>query len=173
MPSSHDLWIKVPNPFWGAGTVGFSARYPDRKEGPGLPDVPFFVEGDRESLSRLEDPLRLFPQRERYVDCSGVGEAYSWTEPIRLSDQVTVLAFRDRSFQGGAPQPSRMLLNRLSNQLVLLAFPFLRDCVRVAGLRLSSRISVRIGLEGEEDLDLTVPVIDIVERNGLKTLQDR
>ena len=170
MPSSTDFWIKVPNPFWGVETVGFSVRCPSQPESAGLPDVPFFVEGDAQSMASLDQPLRLFAQRERYVDCDGLGEAYSWTDPIKLTDEVIVMAFRDRSLEQPAPDPNRALLNRLSNQLVLLAFPFLRDCVRVAGLRLSSLISVKIGSDSFPEIDLSLPLADIVEGNGTRAL---
>ncbi|HVB53828.1 MAG TPA: hypothetical protein VNF24_06505 [Candidatus Acidoferrales bacterium] len=170
MPSSHDFWIKVPNPFWGVETVGFSVRCPSQPESAGLPDIPFFVEGDAQTMASLDHPLRLFPQRARYVDCDGLGEAYSWTDPIKLTDEVIVLAFRDRSLEQAAPDPRRALLNRLSNQLVLLAFPFLRDCVRVAGLRLSSLISVTIGSDSFPEIDLSLPLAKIVEGNGSLSL---
>jgi len=172
VPSTSDFWIKVPNPFWGVETVGFSVRYPSQPEAQGLPDIPFFVEGDAQSMASLDHPLRLFAQRERYVDCDGLGEAYSWTDPIRLTDEVIVMAFRDRSLEQAVPDPNRALLNRLSNQLVLLAFPFLRDCVRVAGLRLSSPISVRIGPESGPEIDLSLPLADIVEGNGTRSLTE-
>lgn len=172
MPSSSELWIKVPNPFWGVATVGFSVRCPTQSEVGPLPDIPFFVEGDAASIASLDGRLRLFPQRERYVDCGGLGEAYSWTDPIRLTDEVIVMAFRDESLQEGAPDPARALLNRLSNELVLLAFPFLRDCVRVGGLRLSSPISVRVGSESVPEIDLSLPLGDIVEGNGSRSLSE-
>ncbi len=162
----------MPTPFWGVDTVGFSVRYPSQPEAAGLPDIPFFVEGDAESMSALDHSLRLFPQRERFVDCDSLGEAYSWTDPIKLTDEVIVLAFRDRSLEQVLPDPNRALLNRLSNQLVLLAFPFLRDCVRVAGLRLSSPISVRIGSDSFPEIDLSLPLAEIVEGNGPRTLRD-
>ena len=172
VPSSTDFWIKVPNPFWGVETVGFSVRYPSQTEGSSLPDIPFFVEGDAQSMACLDHPLRLFSQRERFVDCDGLGEAYSWTDPIKLTDEVIVLAFRDRSLQQTLGDPSRAMLNRLSNQLVLLAFPFLRDCVRVAGLRLSSPISVKIGSETMPEIDLSLPLADIVAGNGARSLME-
>ncbi|HUY10116.1 MAG TPA: hypothetical protein VMW80_11865 [Candidatus Dormibacteraeota bacterium] len=172
MPSPTDFWIKVPNPFWGVETVGFSVRCPSQTEAAGLPDIPFFVEGDARSMASLDHPLRLFPQRERYVDCDELGEAYGWTDPIKLTDEVIVMAFRDRSLEQTLPDPNRALLNRLSNQLVLLAFPFLRDCVRVAGLRLSSPISVKIGSDSFPEIDLSLPLTEIVEGNGARTLTE-
>ncbi len=172
MPSPNELWIKVPNPFWGVEAVGFSVRCPNQSEAGALPDIPFFVEGDAQSMSLLDRRLRLFPQRERYVDCDGLGEAYSWTDPIKLTDEVIVMAFQDRSLQQLAPDPRRALLNRLSNQLVLLAFPFLRDCVRVGGLRLSSPISVKIGSDSVPEIDLSLPLGDIVDGNGSRALSE-
>ncbi|MGH7665806.1 MAG: hypothetical protein ACRENY_02135 [Candidatus Dormibacteria bacterium] len=172
MPTPNDFWIKVPSPFWGVDTVGFSVRYPSQPESSGLPDIPFFVEGDARHLASLDDPLRLFPQRERYVDTRDLGEAYSWTDPIRLADEVIVLAFRDRSLELSVPDPGRALLNRLANQLVLLALPFLRDCVRVAGLRLNPSISVRLGAAGTSDIELWLPLADIVEGNGRRLLDE-
>ncbi len=162
----------MPNPFWGVETVGFSVRYPSLPEARQLPDIPFFVEGDAESLASLDNPLRLFPLRERFVDCNSLGEAYCWTDPIKLTAEVTVLAFRDRSLEQSVPNPAQLLLNRLANQLVLLAFPFLRDCVRVGSLRLSNPISVKIGSESFPEIDLSLPLTDIVEGNGVRLLAE-
>ncbi|HUY25757.1 MAG TPA: hypothetical protein VMV09_10725 [Candidatus Saccharimonadales bacterium] len=172
MPAVNELWIKVPSPFWGVETVGFSVRCPSQPESGPLPDIPFFVEGDAGSMASLDGRLRLFPQRERYVDCEGLGEAYGWTDPIKLTDEVIVMAFRDKSLNRGGPDPERALLNRLSNQLVLLAFPFLRDCVRVGGLRLSSPISVKIGSDSVPEIDLSLPLGEIVESNGSRSLME-
>jgi len=166
VPVASDLWIKVPGPFWGVETVGFSVRCPAPAEPGPLPDIPFFVEGDAQLMSSLGGQLRLFPQRERYVDCEALGEAYSWTDPISLTDEVIVMAFRDLSLGGSTPDPALALLNRLSNQLVLLAFPFLRDCVRIAGLRLTSPISVKIGSQAVPEIELSLPLEKIVAGNG-------
>lgn len=169
MASQTDLWIKVPNPFWGVETVGFSVRYGAADGPPG--DVPFFVEGDARLMAPLGEQLRRFPGRESIVDCTVAGEAYSWTDPISLSDEVIVMAFRDRSLSDAAADPVRAYRNRLLNQMVPLAFPFLRDCVRVAGLRLSSVISVRIGSQDIPEIQLSLPVQDIVPGNGSLCLQ--
>ncbi len=169
MASQTDLWIKVPNPFWGVETVGFSVRYGAVDAAPS--DVPFFVEGDARLMAPLGEQLRRFPSRESVVDCSGTGEAYSWTEPISLSDEVIVMAFRDRSLSDPGSDPVRAYRNRLLNQMVPLAFPFLRDCVRVGGLRLSAVISVRIGSQEIPEIELALPVQDIVPTNGSICLQ--
>ncbi|MHB1526339.1 MAG: hypothetical protein ACYDEA_04965 [Candidatus Dormibacteria bacterium] len=172
MAISPDLWIKVPAPFFGVETVGFSVRYAldlDRDDGA---DVPFFVEGEAGLIGRLIQPLRLFPQRDRFVDCRATGEAYSWTDPISLSDEVIVMAFRDQSLNQPALDPVQAVRNRLINQMVPLAFPFLRDCVRVAGLRLNAWISVRITSEHIPEIDLSVPVGQIVADNGIRALAE-
>ncbi len=165
-----ELWIKVPNPFWGVETVGFSVRCPAPVDQGPLPDIPFFVEGEAELMAPLGARLRLFPQRDRFVDCSNLGEAYSWTDPINLTDEVIVLAFRDRSLSQVEPDPVAAVRNRLANQLVPLAFPFLRDCVRVAGLRLTPTISVRISARPQPDVELELPLENIVQGNGGRTL---
>jgi hypothetical protein len=166
VPSSSDIWIKVPNPFWGVDTVGFSVRYPAPPESGPLPDIPIFVEGDAELMASLGRRLQLFPERGRFVDCAALGEAYDWTTPINLSDEVIMMAFRDRSLRLEEPDPAQALLQRLSNQLVPLPFPFLRDCVRIARLRLTSPISVRLSSGREGEIDLRLPLGDIVSGNG-------
>jgi hypothetical protein len=96
----EDLWIKVPGPFYGVGTVGFSVRYSQEPELPEPATVTFFVEGEAAPLEALAHSLRLFPERERFVDCEAPGEAYGWSDPINLSDEVIVMAFKDRSLAG-------------------------------------------------------------------------
>jgi hypothetical protein len=169
---STDLWIKVPAPFFGVETVGFSVRYALDRDEDEFADVPFFVEGEAGLMGRLIQQLRLFPQRERFVDCRAAGEAYSWTDPISLSDEVVVMAFRDQSLSQPAADPVQAVRNRLINQMVPLAFPFLRDCVRVAGLRLNAWISVRLASEQVPEIDLSLPVGDIVRGNGVRALAD-
>ncbi len=159
--------ITVPNPFLGVDTVGFSVRYPG-PAGPGSPlatDVPIIVEGDADRMRPLAGRLRLFPQREQLVDCDGLGEAYTWTDPIVLTDEVLVIAFRDRSGARGEPVLEAWR-RQLANSLVPLAFPFLRDCVRIGGLRLSAEIEVAIQPEGGAAMAIRVPWSDLVATNG-------
>jgi hypothetical protein len=168
----EDLWIKVPGPFYGVGTVGFSVRYSQEPELPEPATVTFFVEGEAAPLEALAHSLRLFPERERFVDCEAPGEAYGWSDPINLSDEVIVMAFKDRSLDDPGGDPAQAVRNRLSNQMVPLAFPFLRDCVRVADLRLSSWISVRLTSARQPEIEISLPVRDIVADNGRRTLVD-
>ncbi len=170
MGAPSDLWIKVPSPFYGAETVGFSVRYPGAgADEPGL-ELPLFLEGEAELISPLQEELRPLSQREQFIDVELPGEAYAWSAPLRLADEVLVLSFRDRSLRAAEADPGRALRNRLSNQLVPLAFPFLRDCARVAGLRLNPRITVRITSDAAPELSLSLPLDQIVERNGNRTL---
>ncbi|MGA9776325.1 MAG: hypothetical protein WBU92_10490 [Candidatus Dormiibacterota bacterium] len=171
MVNSGDLWIKVPGPFWGVDTVGFSVRYPLGPDPDPGSAVPFLVEGDAPLMGKLGRMLRLFAQRELFVDCQEPGEAYSWSEPIPLSDQLVVMSFRDRSMDGGG-DPVRAVRNRLANQLVPLAFPFLRDCVRVARLRLDGLISVRLVAGSQPEIELSLPLEKIGVGNGDRSLAE-
>ncbi|MHB1501100.1 MAG: hypothetical protein ACYCYK_08055 [Candidatus Dormibacteria bacterium] len=173
MASTTDLWIKVPNPLFGVDGVGFSVRYGGGVAEDQGADVPFFVEGEATIMTRLAERLRLFPARDLFVDCTETGEAYSWTEPIALTDEVIVMAFRDRSAALPPGDPAQAIRSRLRNQMVPLAFPFLRDLVRVADLRLSPLISLRLALDETPEMELSVPVQEIVERNGERVLTDR
>ncbi|HUY96314.1 MAG TPA: hypothetical protein VMW47_01590 [Verrucomicrobiae bacterium] len=162
--------ITVPAPFSGVDSVGFSVRYPESDgPGPALGDVPIIVEGDAGPMRSLGQRLRLFPRREWFVDTGAVGEAYTWTDPIALTDEVLVIAFRDRS-SGPGQAAVTAWRNHLVNQLVPLAFPFLRDCVRIGQLRLSREIEVAIRPEGQPALALSLPWQDIVTTNGTLVL---
>lgn len=171
MVSSGDLWIKVPGPFWGVDTVGFSVRYPLAPDSEPASVVPFVVEGDAHLMRKLARTLQLFTQRQLYVDCEEPGEAYGWSDPIPLSDQVVVMAFRDLSLAADR-DPVRALRERLANQLVPLAFPFLRDCVRVARLRLEGRIAVKLAVGSQPEFELSLPLEKIGVGNGERTLAE-
>jgi hypothetical protein len=168
--NSDDLWIKVPEPFWGVDTVGFSVRYSLQADTEPQAVVPFVVEGEAPLMRRLGRALQLFTQRELYVDLQKPGEAYGWSDPIPLSDQVLVMGFRDLSLDDRDPE--RALRERLANQLVPLAFPFLRDCVRVAGLRLAGLISVKLVVGSLPEMELALPLEKIGVGNGVLTLSE-
>jgi hypothetical protein len=168
--SSDDLWIKVPEPFWGVDTVGFSVRYPLQPDSEPQAVVPFVVEGEAPLMRKLTRTLQLFSQRELYVDLHMPGEAYGWSDPIPLSDQVVVMGFRDLSLDDR--DPVRALRERLANQLVPLAFPFLRDCVRVARLRLAGLISVKLVVGSLPEMELALPLEKIGVGNGVLTLAE-
>jgi hypothetical protein len=168
----EELVIKVPAPFSGVEDVGFSARYPAQEAHERLRDVPLFVEGPPRPMARLVERLALLADKERLVDGDGEDEAYTWTPPIQLTDEVCVLAFRDRSLGGsGAAEGSdaaALLAGRqyLWNLVRPMAFTFLRDCVRIGGLRLADRIAVVLDAGHPPLIDLEVERRAIWPQNG-------
>ena len=166
-----ELVIKVPAPFSGVEDVGFSARYPAQEANERLRDVPLFVEGPPRPMARLVERLALFADKERLVG-DGEDEAYTWTPPIQLTDEVCVLAFRDRSLDlgdaGDAPGAPAIDAGRryLWNLVRPMAFTFLRDCVRIGGLRLSERIAVRLDAGRPPLIDLELERRAIWPQNG-------
>jgi hypothetical protein len=165
-----ELVIKVPAPFSGVDDVGFSARYPAQDANERLRDVPLFVEGPPRPMARLVERLALLPDKDRIV-ADAEDEAYSWTPPIQLTDEVCVLAFRDRSLgvtgaDGGsvpAPLAGRQYLWNLVRPM---AFTFLRDCVRIGGLRLAEQIAVVLDAGRPPVVDLEVERRVIWPQNG-------
>lgn len=161
----EELVIKVPAPFSGVDDVGFSARYPAQEPGERLRDVPVIVEGPARPMARLVERLALFAERDRIVDIQGEDEAYSWTPPVQLTDEVCVMAFRDRSDTVVA-SPGAALRSYLWNLVRPLCFTFLRDCVRVGGLRLADRITVVLDPGHPPVIDLELDRRAITPVNG-------
>src|SRR5712691_8174702 len=87
-----EVTIKVPAPFAGISDLGFTAQYRSQNFQEPLRDVPLLIEGPPPPMRRLAELLQLLPGIE--------GSAYAWSEPVMLSDEVVVLAFRDRSLAG-------------------------------------------------------------------------
>lgn len=167
-----ELVIKVPAPFSGVEDLGFSARYPAQGAGERLRDVPLFVEGPPRPMARLVERLALLADKERLVG-DGEGEAYTWTPPVQLTDEVCVLAFRDRSL--GVPGVgvsdvvgTGVVAGRqyLWNLVRPLAFTFLRDCVHIGGLRLAEHIAVVLDAGRPPVVDLEVERRVIWPLNG-------
>jgi len=167
----EELVIKVPAPFSGVEDLGFSARYPAQQAHERLRDVPLFVEGPPRPMARLVERLALLAEKDRLVG-DGEDEAYSWTPPVQLTDEVCVLAFRDRSLLGdaavaGTPE-SGLLAGRqyLWNLVRPMAFTFLRDCVRIGGLRLAEHIAVVLDPGRPPLVDLELERRAIWPQNG-------
>jgi hypothetical protein len=161
----EELVIKVPAPFDGVGDVGFSARYPAQEQSEPLRDVPLFVEGPARPMRVLVERLALLAEKERLLSpatSSAEDEAYTWTPPIQLTDEVCVLAFRDRSLQLGDATARQYLWNLVRPT----AFAFLRDCVRIGGLRLSERIAVVLDSGQPPLIDLELERRSIWPQNG-------
>ncbi len=160
-----ELVLKVPAPFPGIEDLGFTARYPAQGWDERLRDVPIVVEGPARPMRLLVDRLALFPERERLVDVSADDQAYSWTPPVQLSDEICVLAFRDLSM-ATRPEQSPAIRGYVWNLVRPLAFTFLRDCVRIGGLRLAEQIAVIIDPGRPPLVDLELRRQSIVAENG-------
>jgi len=167
----EELVIKVPAPFSGVEDLGFSARYPAQERSEPLRDVPLFVEGPARPMRVLVERLALLAEKETLLAASASAddEAYTWTPPIQLSDEVCVMAFRDRSLSGaGGDAALAAMAGRqyLWNLVRPTAFAFLRDCVRIGGLRLTERISVVLDPGQPPVIDLEVDRSSIWPQNG-------
>jgi hypothetical protein len=166
----QELVIKVPAPFVGIEDLGFTARYPEQARSEPLRDVPFFVEGPARPMHILVERLSLFADKDSLVDARGEDEAYSWTAPIQLSDEVCVIAFRDRSVRLDADHEcddnTQAVRAYVWNLVRPLAFTFLRDCVRIGGLRLSERIAVVLDTGHPPQVDLEMQRAAITPVNG-------
>jgi hypothetical protein len=152
-----EITIKVPAPFAGVAELGFSARYPEQSLFQPLRDVPLWIEGPAEPMRRLADRLRMLTVR--------VEAAHAWTHPVALTDEVLVMAFRDRSGERRLADPSGVL-DYVANLVRPVVFPFLHDCAHVAHLRLTDRIEMRVRHADREVAELTVRWDQIVPANG-------
>jgi hypothetical protein len=151
------ITIKVPAPFAGVAELGFSARYPEQSLFQPLRDVPLWIEGPAEPMRRLADRLRML--------AALVEAAYGWTPPVALTDEVLIMAFQDRSGERRLEDPSGVL-DYVANLVRPVVFPFLHDCARVARLRLTDRIEMRVRHAEREVAELAVRWDQIVPANG-------
>src|SRR5260221_9074091 len=87
-----EISIKVPAPFAGISDLGFTAQYRAQDIGQPIRDVPLVIEGPRPPMKRLMELLRALTESKQ--------SAYAWTDPIMVSDELVLLAFRDRSLAG-------------------------------------------------------------------------
>jgi hypothetical protein len=162
-PHLSEMTIKVPAPFAGISDLGFTAQYRAQNLNEPLRDIPLLFEGPRPPMRRLAELLQLL----RNTEAGG----YAWSDPVMLSDEVVVLAFRDRSLSGqtlsdGAQASANYVLNLVRP----VVFAFLKDCAGVAHLRLSDVIEMRVSTEGAPTWEVAMPVADIVEPNGDRLL---
>jgi hypothetical protein len=162
----EELVIKVPSPFSGVGDVGFSARYPAQAWNERLRDVPFIIEGPPRPMHRLVQRLLLFTDKDSMISGHGDDEAYSWTAPVQLTDEICVLAFRDHSMRLLAESDAQAGRQYIWNLVRPLAFTFLRDCVRLGGLRLADQIAVVLDVGHPPVVDLELQRTAISAENG-------
>jgi hypothetical protein len=163
--NSHlsEMTIKVPAPFAGISDLGFTAQYRAQNLNEPLRDVPLLIEGPRPPIRRLAELLQLL----RHTDTTG----YAWSDPIMLSDEVVVLAFRDRSLTGETlSDGARVSASYVLNLVRPVVFAFLKDCAGIAHLRLSDVIEMRVSTDGAPNWEVAMPLTDIVEPNGDRLL---
>jgi hypothetical protein len=158
-PHLSEMTIKVPAPFAGISDLGFTAQYRAQKFNEPLRDIPLLIEGPRPPIRRLAELLQLL----RHADAT----AYAWSDPIMLSDEVVVLAFRDRSLDGETlSDGARASASYVLNLVRPVVFAFLRDCAGIAHLRLSDVIEMRVSADGAPNWEVAMPLADIVAPNG-------
>ena len=153
-----EISIKVPAPFAGVADLGLTAQYHAQDLFAPLRDVPVVIEGRALALQRLTERLRLLRDLE---------DAHSWSDPVQLSDEVTVIAFRDSSLAGRTlSDGARSSLDYVLNLVRPVVFPFLRDCAAVAHLKLAERIELRIQAPPRRIAELQLLREQIVQPNG-------
>ena len=154
--------IKVPAPFAGISDLGFTAQYRAQQFNEPQRDVPLLIEGPQSPMRRLAEVLQLL---------SSAGDsAYAWSEPVMLSDEVVVLAFRDRSVSGQTLTDGARIADYVLNLVRPVVFTFLRDCAMVGRLRLSDSIEMRVSADRKEVAEFSLPLQDIVQPNGERLL---
>jgi hypothetical protein len=158
-PAPHlgEMSIKVPAPFAGISDLGFTAQYRAQTFNERQRDVPLLFEGPQSPLRRLTEMLQLLSE-------SG-SSTYTWTDPVMLSDEVVIFAFRDRSATTAAS-----LSDYFVNLLRPVVFTFLHDCAVVAHLRLSDVIEMRVSAERKSVAEFALPLQKIVQPNGERLL---
>jgi hypothetical protein len=149
--------IKVPAPFAGISDLGFTAQYRAQTFNERQRDVPLLFEGPQSPLRRLTEMLQLLSE-------SG-SSTYTWTDPVMLSDEVVIFAFRDRSAATAAS-----LSDYFMNLLRPVVFTFLHDCAVVAHLRLSDVIEMRVSADRKSVAEFALPLQKIVQPNGERLL---
>ena len=161
-PHLGEMSIKVPAPFAGLSDLGFTAQYRAQPFNEPLRDVPLLFEGPETPMRRLTEMLRAL---------SGSGsKAYTWTDPVMLSDEVVILAFRDRSVAGQTLSDGGRIADYVLNLVQPVVFTFLHDCAAIAHLRLSDVIEMRVSAENKSVAEFVLPLEDIVRPNGERLL---
>jgi hypothetical protein len=156
------MTIKVPAPFAGISDLGFTAQYRAQHFNEPQRDVPLLIEGPETPMRRLTELLHLLSE-------SG-SPSYTWSQPVMLSDEVVVLAFRDRVAVGATLSDGAGMADYVLNLVRPVVFTFLRDCAMIADLRLSEVIEMRVSAEKKSVAELTLPLGDIVQPNGERLL---
>ena len=95
---------------------------------------------------------------------------YAWSDPVMLSDEVVILAFRDRSISRGALSDGAQIADYVLNLVRPVVFTFLHDCAVIAHMRLADRIEMRVSTDSRSVAEFTLPLDRIVRPNGERLL---
>lgn len=162
-PHLGEMTIKVPAPFAGIMDLGFTAQYRAQKFNEPQRDVPLLFEGPEPPMRRLTEILQMLSGAQ--------SSTYAWTDPVMLSDEVVVLAFRDRSVRGETIlSDGARIADYVMNLVRPVVFTFLHDCALIAHVKLSDVIEMRVSAEDRAIAQFTLPVEDIVRPNGERLL---
>ena len=160
-PQLREFSIKVPAPFAGVSDLGFTTQYRAQPFSQPMRDVPLVIEGPPPPIHRLAEMLRALTESS--------DSSYAWTDPILVSDEVVLLAFRDKSLKGVA-DGAQSLSGYVMNLVRPVVFPFLHDCAAIAHLRLAEVIEMRLTAENETVAAMQLPRNEIVPSNGDRLL---
>jgi hypothetical protein len=163
-PSHHlgEVSIKVPAPFAGISDLGFTAQYRAQTFNERLRDVPLLFEGPGSPMRKLAESLLLLSASH--------ADGYTWSAPVMLSDEVVVLAFRDRSVETESLSDGARIADYILNLVRPVVFTFLHDCAAVAHLKLSDVIDMRVAADRNAIADFSLPLPEIVQPNGERLL---
>lgn len=161
-PQLGEMTIKVPAPFAGISDLGFTARYRAQQFNEPQRDVPLLFEGPQPPMRKLAEVLRELSETHSMT--------YTWTDPVMLSDEVVILAYRDRSMAGDTLSDGARIADYVLNLVRPVVFTFLHDCAVIAHLRLSEKIEMRVSAERRSVAEFALPLQDIVQPNGERLL---
>jgi len=125
-------------------------------------DVPLLFEGPPPPMRRLAEILLQLTETH--------STTYLWSAPVMLSDEVVVLAYRDRSVAGKELSDGARIADYVMNLVRPVVFTFLHDCAVIAHLRLSEKIEMRVSAESRSVVEFALPLQDIVQPNGERLL---
>ena len=157
-----EMMIKVPAPFAGISDLGFTAQYRAQHFNEPQRDVPLLFEGPQPPMRKLAEVLQQLSETHSLT--------YAWTDPVMLSDQVVILAYRDRSVAGQKLSDGAQIADYVLNLVRPVVFTFLHDCAVIAHLRLSDVIEMRVSAGRKSVAEFALPLQDIVQPNGERLL---
>jgi hypothetical protein len=161
-PNLGELNIKVPAPFAGISDLGFTAQYRAQEFNAPQRDVPLLFEGPQSPMRRLAELLQALS--------ASTSDSYTWSDPVMLSDEVVILAFRDRSIASASLADGARIADYVLNLVRPVVFTFLHDCAAVAHLRLADSIEMRVSADSKSLAEFTLPLERIVQPNGERLL---